>query len=63
MATKVAAKDTIDNRVALGVLTAVKRGDFSARMPANWTGGAGKVASALNDIIESNQRLEREIQP
>ena len=61
MATKVAAKDTIDTRVALGVLTAVKRGDFSARMPANWTGGAGKVASALNDIIESNQRLEREI--
>src|ERR1700704_3922569 len=61
MATKVAAKDSIDNRVTLGVLTAVKRGDFSARMPANWTGGAGKVASALNDIIESNQRLEREI--
>src|ERR1700716_216782 len=61
MATKVAAKDSIDNRITLGVLTAVKRGDFSARMPANWTGGAGKVASALNDIIESNQRLEREI--
>src|SRR6202171_4148826 len=61
MATKVAAKDGIDSRVTLGVLTAVKRGDFSARMPANWTGGAGKVASALNDIIESNQRLEREI--
>src|SRR3982074_2906731 len=61
MATKVAAKDSIDNRVTLGVLTAVKRGDFSARMPANWTGGAGKVASALNDVIESNQRLEREI--
>src|SRR4030081_558634 len=61
MATKVAAKDSIDNRVTLGVLTAVKRGAFSARMPANWTGGAAKVASALNDVIESNQRLEREI--
>src|SRR6266850_3193382 len=61
MATKVAATDTIDSRVALNVLTAVKRGDFSARMPATWTGGAGKVASALNDVIESNQRLEREI--
>ena len=41
MATKVAAKDTIDSRVALGVLTAVKRGDFSARMPADWTGSSG----------------------
>src|SRR6476660_4845234 len=61
MATKVAAADTIDSRVALNVLTAVKRGDFTARMPATWTGNAGKVASALNDVIESNQRLEREI--
>src|SRR2546423_1055747 len=61
MAIKVAAADTIDTRVTLNVLTAVKRGDFSARMPATWTGSAGKVASALNDVIESNQRLEREI--
>src|SRR3981081_856046 len=61
MATKVAATDSIDSRVALHVLTAVKRGDFSVRMPSTWTGAAGKVASALNDVIESNQRLEREI--
>src|SRR6202022_696046 len=61
MANKVAATDTVDDRVALKVLTAVKRGDFSARMPSTWTGNAGKVASSLNDIIESNQRLEREI--
>ena len=61
MATRVSTTDTIDSRVALNVLTAVKRGDFSARMPATWTGSAGKVASALNDVIESNQRLEREI--
>src|ERR1700704_6202910 len=61
MATKVAARDSIDGRVALNVLTAVKRGDFSVRMPSTWTGNAGKVASALNDVIESNQRLEREI--
>jgi HAMP domain-containing protein/signal transduction histidine kinase/PleD family two-component response regulator len=60
MATRVSSKD-IDARVALNVLTAVKRGDFSARMPANWTGNAGKVASSMNDIIESNQSLEREI--
>ena len=60
MATKVTTND-IDTRVALNVLTAVKRGDFSVRMPSNWTGNAGKVASSLNDVIESNQRLEREI--
>src|SRR3979490_3503004 len=61
MATKVAATDSIDSSVALHVLTAVKRGDLSGRMPSTWTGSAGKVASALNDVIESNQRLEREI--
>src|ERR1700716_3785575 len=61
MATKVAKSDSVDSRVALNVLTAVKRGDFTVRMPSNWTGTAGKVASSLNDVIESNQRLEREI--
>src|SRR5437879_6163346 len=30
-------------------------------MPANWTGPAARVAAALNEIIESNQRLEREL--
>jgi len=69
MATKAAARnssspaqsDGIDPNVTLRVLTSVRRGDFSARMPNDWKGSAAKVASALNDIIESNQRLEREI--
>ena len=61
MPSKVVADNEIDPRVLLSVVTAVKRGDFSARLPATWTGTAGRVASALNDIIESNQRLEREL--
>src|SRR4030088_1325740 len=61
MATKVAATDSIDSRIALNVLTAVKRGDFSARMPATWTGSAGNVCSPRTDFIEWNQRLEREL--
>src|SRR5437588_5886599 len=51
----------IDSKVTLQVLAAVRRGDFSVRMPADWSGSAGKVAAALNSIIESNERLEREI--
>ncbi|HEY3085718.1 MAG TPA: HAMP domain-containing protein, partial [Candidatus Dormibacteraeota bacterium] len=50
-----------DEKVALRVLTAVHHGDFSARMPADWPGSAGKVAAAINDIIEANEHLEREI--
>src|SRR5258707_180725 len=60
MGTRVTSNE-IDARVTLNVLTAVKRGDFSVRMPSTWTGHAGKVASSLNDIIESNQRLELEV--
>src|SRR5260370_20876278 len=61
MASKALAADNTDPRVMLRVLTAVKRGDFTVRMPVTSTGQAGKVAAAINDIIESNQRLEREL--
>jgi signal transduction histidine kinase/HAMP domain-containing protein/CheY-like chemotaxis protein len=61
MASKTLAVDNTDPRVMLRVLTAVKRGDFTVRVPVTSTGQAGKVASAINDIIESNQRLEREL--
>ena len=52
---------TIDVRVLLGVLAQVKAGDFSARMPLDWTGVAGKVADGLNDVIIANQALEAEL--
>src|SRR5947207_2062840 len=61
MARRVLDPAVIDPRVTVSVLTAVKRGDFSARMPSNWTGTAGRVAASLNEIIEANQRLEREL--
>jgi signal transduction histidine kinase/CheY-like chemotaxis protein/HAMP domain-containing protein len=47
----------LDEAVLLGVLTAVKDGDFSARMPLEWTGVAGKVADTLNDVIAANETL------
>ncbi|OGT88652.1 MAG: hybrid sensor histidine kinase/response regulator [Gammaproteobacteria bacterium RIFOXYD12_FULL_61_37] len=42
----------IDPRLLLTVLDAYKKGDFSQRLPADWTGLPGKVADTLNDIIE-----------
>ncbi len=44
------------------VLTAVKKGDFSVRMPVEYTGVEGKIADTLNDIIEMNQRMAAEFQ-
>ncbi|MBI4347783.1 MAG: HAMP domain-containing protein, partial [Elusimicrobia bacterium] len=50
------AEDALDAAELLRVLTAVKRGDFKARMPVDRAGLAGKVADTLNDIIDLNER-------
>jgi HAMP domain-containing protein/CheY-like chemotaxis protein/signal transduction histidine kinase len=50
------------NRVLLRVLTAVKKGDFKVRMPVEYTGAAGKIADTLNDIIDMNEHMAREIE-
>ena len=57
----VVVPDTVDAKVLLGVLAQVKEGDFTARMPLEWTGAAGKVADGLNDVIIANQALEAEL--
>jgi hypothetical protein len=41
---------------------AVKRGDFTARLPDDWTGVAGKIADTFNDVIATNQRMTRELE-
>ena len=53
--------DRLDEVMLLGVLTDVTNGDFSVRMPLEWTGVAGKVADRLNDVIAANQALEAEL--
>ena len=53
--------ETLDPKVLLAVLSEVKAGDFTARMPVHWTGQAGKVADTLNEIISANQALGTEL--
>jgi HAMP domain-containing protein len=53
--------DSLDVSLLLATLRAFKKGDFSARMPLDWTGVAGKVADTLNDVIETNQRMSKEL--
>ena len=57
-----ATSDRVDAKKLLQVLTQYKRGDFTARMPVDQTGLAGKIYDALNDVIEQNQKLASEIQ-
>ena len=60
MPTERAAADVLDPKQLLKVLTAVKRGDFAARMPVDRIGVAGKIADTLNDIIALNQGMVEE---
>ena len=59
--TAVAVAETVDAKVLLNVLAQVKGGDFTARMPLEWTGVAGKVADGLNEVIIANQALGAEL--
>ncbi len=50
-----------DTGQLLSALMAFKRGDFSARLPEDWTGVPGKIADTFNAVIETNQRMAREL--
>ncbi|HYC41590.1 MAG TPA: hypothetical protein VEB70_01230, partial [Noviherbaspirillum sp.] len=61
MDTSATTVDELDIKVLLSTLKALKKGDFSARMPSDWTGLAGKVADTLNDIMEANEQMAESI--
>ena len=52
----------IDTTALLGALTALKKGDFSVRLPLDWTGIGGKVADTFNEVTELNERMARELE-
>src|SRR5437763_4499634 len=55
------ALDVVDHKLLLPTLLAVKKGDFTVRMPVEHTGLAGKLYDTLNDVIELEQRTAQEI--
>ena len=55
------ADTPLDLAALVTALNALRRGDFSARLPAFWTGVAGKVADTFNDVVELNERMAREL--
>ena len=52
--------EKLDRVDLLSALTALKKGDFSARLPENLPGMDGKIADAFNEVMELNQRLAGE---
>src|ERR1700682_150835 len=52
----------LDSKQLLTALLAFKRGDFSARLPEDWTGVAGKIADTFNDVIAKNERMTLDLE-
>ncbi len=62
MRTQIPATDSLNTKLLLKTLVAFKKGDFSARLPGEWTGEAGKIADTLNDIIELSDKTAKELE-
>ena len=52
--------NALDTSTLLKTLIAFRDGDFSARLPVDQTGLAGKIADTLNDIFKLNERMASE---
>ena len=46
----------LDEHLLLDSLVALRRGDFSARLPRGWSGRAGRIAAAFNELAELNEQ-------
>jgi HAMP domain-containing protein len=49
--------EMVDSTLLLSILTEVKNGNFSVRMPSEQLGISGKIADTLNEIIELNEKM------
>src|SRR5436305_8235037 len=59
--TRFNGENNVEMKQMLDALIAFKRGNFSVRLPADWTGLAAKVADTFNDVIAINERMSREL--
>src|SRR4030095_2351873 len=51
----------LDMNPMLVALSALKKGDFSVRLPITFTGNVGKVADAFNDVAELLSSTTRDL--
>src|SRR5579863_8228190 len=49
-------------RSLLQALQAVRSGDFSARLPTDEVGLAGKIADVFNEIVSANERMAQQLE-
>src|SRR5690349_7366499 len=51
----------LDAELLINALTMLRKGDFSVRLPTNWTGLDGKVADTFNDVMDQLQGMTNEV--
>jgi HAMP domain-containing protein len=57
-----APRDFIDRRQLLGALRALRRGDFSVRLPEEVDGVDGEIATLFNEVVGMNEALTNEFE-
>jgi HAMP domain-containing protein/signal transduction histidine kinase/DNA-binding response OmpR family regulator len=61
METRTAVEPVNELHSMLAALVALRKGDASVRLPLHWTGVAGRVADAFNDVVELNAAMAEEL--
>src|SRR5262245_47017591 len=51
----------LDVSILLNALHDLNKGKLGVRLPLEWTGVAGRVADAFNDVVEQNERMAHEL--
>ncbi|MBV8585099.1 MAG: HAMP domain-containing protein, partial [Verrucomicrobia bacterium] len=54
-------RSAADTGALLKALNALEHGDFTVRLPLDWTGTSGKVADTFNRVVSLNERLAKEL--
>ena len=61
-ASETSTASALDTRSLLRALQAMRDGDFTVRLPGDWTGLDGKVADTFNEIVAANQHMAHELE-
>nr|WP_314539533.1 HAMP domain-containing protein [uncultured Massilia sp.] len=57
-----AGTDGVSKALLLNALMALRAGDFSVRLPHDWTGIDGKIADTVNDIVATHIKLAEAVE-
>ena len=57
-----AQRDFIDRRQLVSALRALRRGDFSVRLPEDVDGVDGEIASLFNEVVGMNEAITQEFE-